>query len=454
MEESQRRTLQVAEFVRHTGLSEVPASAIVGAKLVILDTLGVGLAAVEQPVVDGLERYLRTIGGEPVATVIGSGGYRSSAPSAAMANGFLFNILDFDTHTATFILAAVLALGEMLDSSGVEVLEAFIVGWEAATRIDEVIDYERDRLAGPSYRGWYHVGLSAAIGSALASGKLLGLEVDGLLGAMGTASVVSGGVRKNMGSRSKGMFPGTGASFGVTAALLAREGVTGNGDILEGSGGVVAASCLPGEYAWEPLDELGRSYALSHPKQFKTYPAVSPLQRAIKAIIELRRDAPWEIEDITEIEADIAFQPATGMTDTVAGVFRYPEDELGTNFSWPYTIAATLCHGAFSPDQVTEEALRDPRTVALASRVSCRLAKSKYSPGAIRIHLSSGEVLSADTPLPRHGTSEADYLEKFNECAARHLQRREVALLAEQVQKLEGLERVAELMATLGTGKS
>jgi 2-methylcitrate dehydratase PrpD len=146
-------TRKIAEFVNHTTFKDIPATAVANAKLQILDTVGIGLAALEQPVAKAIQRHVRAMGGEPISTVLGMDGYKTSPPLAALANGSFFNILDLDNHTATFVLPAVLAIGEMLGASGEQVLEAYIVAAEAATRIDHTIDAARPRQSGPTFRG-------------------------------------------------------------------------------------------------------------------------------------------------------------------------------------------------------------------------------------------------------------------------------------------------------------
>src|ERR1700758_1466085 len=91
-------TQRIAQFVHDTTFADIPAAAIENAKLQILDTIGIGLAALDQPTAKVLQRHARSIGGEPVSTVLGMGGFKTSAPAAALLNGAFTNILDLDNH--------------------------------------------------------------------------------------------------------------------------------------------------------------------------------------------------------------------------------------------------------------------------------------------------------------------------------------------------------------------
>ena len=84
------------------------------AKTVILDTIGVALAAVERPIGTIITAHVAETGGATgTATVLGAG-LKTSPQLAALANGTLANALDFDdgSHLATHILPAALAVAE------------------------------------------------------------------------------------------------------------------------------------------------------------------------------------------------------------------------------------------------------------------------------------------------------------------------------------------------------
>lgn len=64
-------TRRIAEFVAGATLGAAPPEAIEGAKLSILDTLGCGLAALQQPAAASVLDFSGSMGGNAQATVIG-----------------------------------------------------------------------------------------------------------------------------------------------------------------------------------------------------------------------------------------------------------------------------------------------------------------------------------------------------------------------------------------------
>ena len=74
---------KIAAFVAQTSFKDLPPKSVEHAKLSILDTIGVGVAALDQPAAQGIQRYVKAMGGQPIATVLGMGGYRTSPPLAS-----------------------------------------------------------------------------------------------------------------------------------------------------------------------------------------------------------------------------------------------------------------------------------------------------------------------------------------------------------------------------------
>ena len=84
--------------------------------------------------------------------------------------------------------------------------------------------------------------LAACFGSAIAAGRLLGLDTQDLVQAMGIAGTQASGVREVFGSMTKPFHPGRSAQSGVLAALLAQGGFSSSATILEGRRGFGAVA--------------------------------------------------------------------------------------------------------------------------------------------------------------------------------------------------------------------
>ena len=132
----------LADFTHDLSLPRLPDAVVANAKLRILDTVGIALAATTQDFAPSVLRAMKGLGQSPkVSTIIGTRS-RVPAPVAALANGALAHGLDFDdTHTASIthasacVVPPALALGEARRLPGRELLVAAVAGWESITRL-------------------------------------------------------------------------------------------------------------------------------------------------------------------------------------------------------------------------------------------------------------------------------------------------------------------------------
>ena len=117
-------TEKIADFILQTKYEQIPKEVIETAKLHLLDTIGCLLAGSQEEAVSILTDYIINLGGGDGSSII-PGGFKSSAPYAALANGVSAHILDYDdyewpsmAHPSVTVLPAVLALGEKTRENG------------------------------------------------------------------------------------------------------------------------------------------------------------------------------------------------------------------------------------------------------------------------------------------------------------------------------------------------
>lgn len=436
-------TRHIAQYAIETSLRDIPAAAQHGAKLSMLDTLGCGLAALPQPTAQTILDHIQELGGAPQATIMGRAGVKTSAPMAAMANAAMMNVLDFDGlwHIPTYVLGATLATAELTAATGEQMLEAFVVGAEIASRLREAIDALREQRKGPTYRGWYHVSVYGPIAAAVAASKLLGLDVDQTRAAIGVAANGAGGVRQNLGTTAKSLLSGNPASHGVHAALLARRGVAGDPDILEARVGLIAALCLPGECDWEPIfSALGNEYVLAAGADIKRFPSVGPTQAVIMTLMKMRATDPFELTEVESMQARLSHFSAH--TD-------YPTDPLMAGFSWPYVLAASLVDGAFNVNHLTPDSIGNPVIRATAERLEF-VNTAGDEPEALTVRLNDGRTIHRDVdPGLQLENSEGAVMTKYEMCAPLHLDDQQAKALKELVMNFESQLLASALAAAI-----
>ena len=247
------------------------------------------------------------------ATVIGQG-FRSSPLLAALANGHASHALDYDDsgHYSTQTLPAALALGEPARLRGAKILQAYVLGREVCSRLDAAFDAGREKLTGPTYRGWHHTGTNGSLGAAACAAVVQGLNLEQMKTAFGIAANGACGLRANMGTMAKALVSGNAARNGVMAATLAGRGFTAEKAILETSQGM-ADEWGGRDRLASPHPRLGQALRARSGAITEEYPSCSPSHRPIEAVVNWRKrtDFPGRGSRLDRVRSSFVFVAAS-----------------------------------------------------------------------------------------------------------------------------------------------
>jgi 2-methylcitrate dehydratase PrpD len=440
-------TETLAQFVVDTRLRDIPAQAIANSKLVILDVLGVTLAASTQAIARILNEYLSEAAAARQAGVIGSP-LRTEPALAAWANGALAFALDFDDniHGSTHTVAAALAIGEGNGAGGVALLEAYILGRDICFRLDAALDAgRRKNLGGPTTRGWFAGGTTGSLAAAAAAGKVLGLNAKQLATAFGIAVAGAGGVRRNFGTMAKALQTGNAARNGVTAALLAKKGFSADPAIIEAPMGFASALCLDGECDWPALTkDLGKFFHMEEMPPIKRFPTCTPAHRPIEGLLALRQQHRFGADDVEIVECDFHLR-SLSRSD--------PQEVIAGPNSMPFILAIALLDGKVTLEQFTDEKIHDPRVRAVMAKIEHR--PNAHQPGQpepadrITVTLKNGASHTIEVAQRTTLTGKSDIEAKFMGCATLALSSERARRLADLVDDLENLADVSTVMACM-----
>lgn len=252
----------LARFVCETSYEAVPEAARRKAKECILDCVGVAVAGSRDAIVKPLLSYLEEVGGNEDCTLIGQD-RKASVTTAALLNGVMSHVLDFDDtnqifigHASASIVSAILSLAEKYRSTGREVITAYMVGTEIQWRLGEALVDAGDHYA----KGWHSTCTVGAFGAVAAAAKLLGLDERRTAHAIGIAASEAAGFQEQFGTHCKPFHAGRANEIGVRAALLAKGGFTSSPTALEGKVGYLKLVADKADLS--KLDNLANPYGL------------------------------------------------------------------------------------------------------------------------------------------------------------------------------------------------
>jgi len=348
-------TLAIAEKAASLRYDDITSDARAMARQCVLDWLAVARAGSSEPVVQMLFDETIEQASHPCATLVGFL-HSGSMQDAALVNGTAGHALDYDDvnlaiegHPTAPILPGLLALAEVRNASGRELIEAFVSGYETACRIG--------LLVGPGHylRGFHATGTVGCFGAAAACGRLLGLDRDKMAMALGIAGTQAAGLKSMFGTMCKPLHCGTAARNGLWAANLAARGFDSRPDVLECEQGFAATQSAD----FNPQAALEDPQGGFHIRNnlFKFHAACYLTHAAIECAARLRTEHQLDVDDMREIRVRV--DPACD------GVCNIPEPSTGleAKFSLRFTTAMglsgvdTSAVGSYSDADCADQAL-------------------------------------------------------------------------------------------------
>ena len=288
-------TEELSDWIATVQPGEITATAETWGKHAILDWFGVAIAGASEPLVDILiDEYAGEASGG--CTIVARGA-KTIASHAALINGSSSHALDYDDvnrrlhgHPTVTVAPVVLALGEQLHASGKAVLDAFVVGTEAACLIGS--------MAGNGHyaAGFHATGTIGTFGATAAAANLLGLDRQQTRYAIGIAASQAAGLKSNFGTMTKPLHAGKAAMNGLMAARLAARGFTSNDSIIEGPQGL-ADVMMPDFVDGPTVPNPQGTYSVEQ-TLFKYHAACYLTHASIEAINSLRAQHNIGLDDL------------------------------------------------------------------------------------------------------------------------------------------------------------
>ena len=448
-------TSLLSRFSATTRIGDLSADAIAATKRHILDCSGVGLAATREPAGRIVLDITREQGGTAQARVLGTN-IRTSASSAAWANGSLSHLLDFDdtgfSHPTACILPAAFAMAEGVSATGADLVTAVCVGLEVFERMSS-----SGRVHEPELRrrGFHPTSLYGCSAAAAAAGNIVRLDADQMAVAIGLAAANAGGLTQHFGTWGKGIHAGNAARAGVTSVLLAQKNYFADPNGLDGDFGFYAAFHGSGNFNLDKVEkDLGSHWSIVDPGlTIKRYPCCGGNLRALDAARAIREENALQFDDIARLEVDVH----PDLLNTVR--FHKPTQGFRGKFSLDYVLAAMLLDGRVDLDSFSDEYCNTPRMRASLDKVKINThpewpndeAGRRRAP--VTITMKDGRTFTRLVDKvrgsPGNPMSRAELLDKYHGCASRVLDAERLERSIAALENLEKLAAASELIDTL-----
>lgn len=391
-----------------------------------IDTFATLLAGQNEPVVQIVRQHLAasrsTLAEAPAPSIREMLG----AADAAFLNAVAGHALDYDdvalsAHPSTVLVPAIWAEAHRLQSSGADMLRAYVVGYEVWA---ELFGRESDQY---HLKGWHPTGVFGVVGAAAAVAYLNRQRLTQMQAAyaLSIAASSASGVVANFGTMTKPWHAGRAAAAAIDAVRLAQLGLTAATDALEHRAGFLAAISPHGKVDLKrPASIGGVPRLLDIGLSIKRYPVCYFGHRVIDGVLELKSMHGLQAADVHSVEVTIGAAAASTLRN------HLPVTALEAKFSAEFDVASALIAGNVGLAQLTDEFTTQPDMQSLMQKVQVQITESicPLDPGfayadSVRITTLQGRVLdSGDIRFPKghamNALSPQELRSKFIDCVA------------------------------------
>ena len=282
-------TSKIAKYVVDTRYEDLPETTREIVKKDLLDTLASAVAGTMDPICKNVADLVKEWGGKPESTVLVYGG-RIPSLNAALINSVAAHILDLtDAHEGsasragvTIVPAAFAVTEAMGVTNGTDLIAAVAIGLDLVCRMSLAAS------AGLGGSGFLLSSMTGVFGAAATTAKLLGLDQDQTVSALGIAYSQAAG---NMQAYDDKAFVtrlqnGFAAKAGILSGLLAQRGVSGTRNVFSGRYGLYEIYEKGKCDLRQVTDELGERFECDN-LSFKPYPSMRSTHAPIDAALDI-----------------------------------------------------------------------------------------------------------------------------------------------------------------------
>jgi 2-methylcitrate dehydratase PrpD len=437
----------LAQFATALEYDAIPPEVVERAKDCLIDTVAACALGAQLPWTQTVIEYARRNSAAGESSVIGTE-LKVRAPFACLSNGAAAHAFELDPlcepsvgmHPGAALAVPGLAVAQGRKKSGKALIAAVVAGFEVLYRIGQAAQQSSEKL------GFHAPGVMGVYGAATVAAKLFGVNAEQMAHAYGIAGSMSSGLMEfaRSGGQVKRLHLGRTAEGGFMAAALARDGLTGPAQVLEGKYGSLNTFARDAQPALL-TQNLGSEWHTLKVK-IKRFACHSTAQVPVSLMLELKAKHGISGDDVARI--------ALAVNEKTLSHHNIPEptDLAMAQYSVPFSAALALFVDPTDPWVFCTQTVEDPRIRALAKNTTLeRNAAATSQVGMatrVTLHLKNGQTLSAEGDnfkgTPSMPLKRGELLEKFLKLTA-HRTRPHAERLFAQLADAENVKDISRL---------
>jgi len=442
-------TRELARYCNRMKFNDLSDEVIDCAKYRFLDFISVACrGSIEDPS-QTIYRFVREMEtGEGVIV-----GTREKAPYlySALANGTSSHSIEMDDvdnesslHPGVVVFPSALATGEMAGASGKRFILAVVLGYEVMVRLGSALGPEN------SYkRGFHPTGTCGTFGSSVASSKILGLQEEEILNAIGISGSQAAGSMEYLaqGAWTKPFHAGWAAHSGMVAALLSRKGFKGPSSILEGRDGFLHAYSAGADPS-RVLEGIGSGFQILQ-TSVKIHACCRYMHSPIDAVLKIVKENNLRPEQVKKVKVGILRAGAPLIADPIESKYK-PQSIVDAQFSMPFGAAAALLYGKAGLKEFQVSTIQSRPVREMMRKVEC-IVDPELDRTFPKQWRATAEILTKDEKRytttveypkgdPENPLLWEEMIERFHELTGQILKEDQRLKIVEAVKELDGVK--------------
>jgi 2-methylcitrate dehydratase PrpD len=448
-------TQELVHYCRKLTYRGLPEEVIDKVKYFLLDFIAVACRGSQEDSSKSIYRSLREMRcGNRGGVIVGT---KRRAPYlyAALANGASAHAIEMDDvnneaslHPGVVVFASALASGEMVPATGRRFIGGVVAGYEVMIRLGRALGPEN------SYRQGFHpTAICGTFGSCVASAKIIGLNEERMLNAMGIAGSQAAGSMEYLaqGAWTKRFHAGWAAHSGMMAAQLAKRGFKGPSSIIEGRDGFLHAYSKGADPS-KVLDGMGSGFEILQ-TSVKPHACCRYMQPPIDGVLKIVMENDLQPDQVEKVKLGLLRAGFPLIADPIEKKYC-PESIVDAQFSMPFGAAVAILYHKAGLAEFQLSKIRSERVKQTMRKVECFIDPDldKTFPEQ---WCATAEILTKDGKTyftkienpkgdPGNPLSWEEMIEKFNDLTGHLWTKERRSKIVNRVRELEGVKDFGE----------
>jgi 2-methylcitrate dehydratase PrpD len=442
-------TQELARYCNRMMFNDLSDEVIDCVKYRFLDFISVACRGSKEDPSQTIYRFVREMEkGEGVIV-----GTKEKAPYlySALANGTSSHAIEMDDvdnesslHPGVVVFPSALATGEMAGASGKSFILAVVLGYEVMVRLGSALGPEN------SYkRGFHPTGTCGTFGSSVASSKILGLQEEEILNAIGISGSQAAGSMEYLaqGAWTKPFHAGWAAHSGMVAALLSRKGFKGPSSILEGRDGFLHAYSVGADPS-KVLEGIGSRFQILQ-TSVKIHACCRYMHSPIDAVLKIVKENNLRPEQVKKVKVGILRAGAPLIADPIESKYK-SQSIVDAQFSMPFGAAAALLYGKAGLKEFQLSTIQSRPVREMMRKVVC-IVDPELDRTFPKQWRATAEILTEDEKRysttveypkgdPENPLSWEEMIERFHDLTGQIMKKDQRLKIVEAVERLDGIK--------------